>query len=241
MCVCCRDVSVRPSFPYSVHAIRINLTLRVNVQILLISPPLSYPLPLLSLTTHLALLSTRLPRLRSERDEDPLFDDDWQVSRHLFPRDSASRPPVTLLLAAVGANILLDPTREELAVAETVLAVSVIATRDSSGADGSETERRKRTTRLCSMRMLDPPSRRTPPGVPAGTGPVLADEPLGKANGAANEEPAVMDDVERVEGVWRAPVGGTSLDMLERMIAAVMGPGGGADEVLDGLEKMELS
>ena len=61
-----------------------------ELQILLISPPLSYPLPLLSLTTHLALLATRLPKLTSEGDEDPMFDDDWDASTFLYPRDNAS-------------------------------------------------------------------------------------------------------------------------------------------------------
>lgn len=102
------------------------------LQILLLSTPLSYPLPLLSLTTHLALLSTRLPRLKSEKDEDPLFDDDWDASVFLYPQHqdsksttAPSRPPITLLVIAVGQNILFDPSATELAVAEVVLAVSV--------------------------------------------------------------------------------------------------------------------
>ncbi|KAI6892223.1 hypothetical protein KC334_g13526, partial [Hortaea werneckii] len=63
---------------------------RLYIDILLLSQPLSYPLPLLSLTTHLALLSTRLPALVSERDEDPLFNDDWEASTFLYPKTSPS-------------------------------------------------------------------------------------------------------------------------------------------------------
>lgn len=44
---------------------------RLYIDVLLLSQALSYPLPLLSLTTHLALLSARLPSLVSEKDEDP--------------------------------------------------------------------------------------------------------------------------------------------------------------------------
>ena len=96
---------------------------------------------MLSLTTHLALLSTRLPRLKSEADEDPLFDDDWEASERLYIE---GRPPITLLVMAVASNIIFDPSREELAVAECVLAVTV----------GT----------VLAVRTIDPPSRLTPPG-----------------------------------------------------------------------------
>lgn len=47
----------------------------------------------------------------------------------LYPRGKSSkvyaRPPVTLLVMSVQGNIIFDPSREELAVAEVVLAVSV--------------------------------------------------------------------------------------------------------------------
>ncbi|RWA04087.1 hypothetical protein EKO27_g11024, partial [Xylaria grammica] len=103
---------------------------KLYLDIILISPPLSYPLPLLSLTTHLALLATRLPRLKSEGDEDPMFDDDWAASQFIYARSgpaaltatatattNTSRPPITLLVMAVGENIIFDPSKEELAVA----------------------------------------------------------------------------------------------------------------------------
>jgi exosome complex component RRP42 len=61
-------------------------------------------------------------------DEDPLFDDDWDASLPLYPASAAAVgdvPAITLLVAAVGENVFFDPTREEMAVADCVLAVSV--------------------------------------------------------------------------------------------------------------------
>ncbi|KAI0484280.1 hypothetical protein GGR56DRAFT_17900 [Xylariaceae sp. FL0804] len=173
---------------------------KLYLDIILISPPLSYPLPLLSLTTHLALLAARLPRLRSEGDEDPMFDDDWAASTFIYPRrprrsgsDSgsatpkevpAARPPITLLVIAVGENIIFDPSKEELVVADSALAVSVgevppprQSSRggaagddemdvDDGGAVPSSSGSGRRDVRLLSVRTIDPPSRLTAPGVP---------------------------------------------------------------------------
>ncbi|KAI7225927.1 hypothetical protein KC330_g8993 [Hortaea werneckii] len=149
---------------------------RLYIDILLLSQPLSYPLPLLSLTTHLALLSTRLPALVSERDEDPLFNDDWEASTFLYPKPSPSNsstaappppPPITLLVVSVSSNsaageagqqqsttILFDPSREELAVADAVVAISlgVLPTEQKLS--------------LLALRTIDPPSRLTAAGVP---------------------------------------------------------------------------
>ncbi|GAP89005.1 putative 3 exoribonuclease family protein [Rosellinia necatrix] len=197
---------------------------KLYLDVILISPPLSYPLPLLSLTAHLALLATRLPRLRSEGDEDPMFDDDWAASRFLYPRNrttttstttttkntkktttkttaaaaaaaaaaeekaegrggSSSRPPITLLVMAAGDNVIFDPSKEELAVADCALAVSVgeapaagnddddlVTTGTGTGmdVDGDDVGvgGAPRTLRLLSVRTIDPPSRLTAPGVP---------------------------------------------------------------------------
>ncbi|TQV94773.1 rRNA processing protein [Cordyceps javanica] len=212
---------------------------RLYLDILLISPPLSYPLPLLSLTTHLALLSTRLPRLKSEGDEDPMFDDDWDASTFLYPRPAdaggtittdatSSRPPVTLLVVAVGDNIIFDPAREELAVADTALAVSVAEVQRVAGA-GDE----GRQLRLLSMRTVDPPSRLTPPGVEHTTGAVAASSTTTtKHNGGSGSS---------VAGVWKAPLGGTKFGIIDAIVQAVLEKGGVADEVLDGLEGVELA
>ncbi|KAG6991331.1 hypothetical protein G7Y79_00053g088140 [Physcia stellaris] len=100
--------------------------------ILLISPLPSSPLPLLSLTTHLALLSTSLPASISAEDEDPLFNDDWDAAVPLYPPSTTthqqSKPPITLLIISVGVNIFFDPSAPELAVADAVLAISVTRT-----------------------------------------------------------------------------------------------------------------
>jgi exosome complex component RRP42 len=237
------------------------------------SPPLAYPLPLLSLTTHLALLSTRLPRLRSEGDEDPMFDDDWQVARPLYAQgpirgkarakgqgqgqdgaenDDEARPAVTLLVAAVGDNILLDPSREELAVADTALAVSVVEAPASEAAskdndtgdvdmDKPAPEEEQGRVLLCAMRTISAPARRTAPGVPMGTtASMLAGGDGFAPTSAPPPPPPVVDDAVRIEGLWRAPVGGTSVEMIERMLDAVLRPGGGGEEVLDGLKAVDV-
>ncbi|KAI9896385.1 hypothetical protein N3K66_008557 [Trichothecium roseum] len=212
---------------------------RLYIDILLISPPLSYPLPLLSLTTHLALLATRLPRLKSEGDEDPMFDDDWESSRFLYPRQGdpseqrggSSRPPITLLVIAVGNNIIFDPTREELTVAESALAVSVSEVWKGKGSGSKAVEGAARQLRLLSIRMIDPPSRLTPPGVPH-DGAAADGAPAAKPQAKEGETP---------EGVWKAPLGGTKFAVLDGIIQTVLEQGGVAHEVLDGLEGVELA
>lgn len=203
-------------------------------QVLLISPPLSYPLPLLSLTTHLALLATRLPRLKSEGDEDPMFDDDWEASTYLYPREGAStgsRPPITLLVVAIGDSIIFDPSKEELAVAETALAVSVSEVRKEHAKGDMEVDS-GRELRLLSIRTIDPPSRLTPPGVPNSVNVATS----GTAKSASQQK---VDG--QAEGVWKAPLGGTKFRVLDSIIQAVLEKGGVADEVLDGLDGVELT
>ncbi|RSL66265.1 hypothetical protein CEP54_003806 [Fusarium duplospermum] len=203
---------------------------RLYLDVLLISPPLSYPLPLLSLTTHLALLATRLPRLKSEGDEDPMFDDDWEASTFLYPREgtgaAGSRPPITLLVVAVGDNTIFDPAKEELAVAETALAVSVAEVRRVKTQGDMEVDSTGRQLRLLSIRTVDPPSRLTPPGVPHTT----------NTNGTKQG-----GDAQNTEGVWKAPLGGTKFGVMDGIIQAVLEKGGVADDVLDGLEGVELT
>ncbi|KAK7753852.1 Exosome complex component rrp42 [Diatrype stigma] len=255
---------------------------KLYLDIILISPPLSYPLPLLSLTTHLALLSTRLPRLKSEGDEDPMFDDDWAVSTFLYPQQQQrekqkkkekqkqkpsssskkpaatssspppqpvavlSRPPITLLVISVGDNIIFDPSKEELAVADSALAVSVgevgatAPDEDGSGdamdvdvdvKAGAETG--GRNLRLLSVRTIDPPSRLTAPGVPNAVNAA--------AWGHAAKDPGARTaETDDVEGVWKAPRGGTKFAVLSAMVQKVLERGGIADEVLEGLEGVEL-
>ncbi|KAK1506261.1 3' exoribonuclease family protein [Colletotrichum tamarilloi] len=214
---------------------------KLYLDILLISPPLSYPLPLLSLTTHLSLLATRLPRLKSEGDEDPMFDDDWQASTFLYPRDGSapvnggSRPPITLLVIAVGGNVIFDPAREELAVAESALAVSVAEEKTATSTDGTDVNGRQ--LKLLSVRTVDPPSRLTAPGVPNSVNPATG------LAGTPSKAPAVPPAAQgqAAEGVWKPPIGGTKVHVIEGMISKVLEKGGVADEVLEAIAAVELA
>jgi exosome complex component RRP42 len=127
----------------------------IYVDVLLISPHglQAYPLPLLSLATHLALRDTRIPRLKSEGEEDPVADDDWLASQPLFPQNEPARPPITLLTAAVSDNILFDPSHEELKVADAIVAVSI------GQSDLSQ------DLKILSTRMIDSPARDTMKGI----------------------------------------------------------------------------
>ncbi|GFF50955.1 exosome complex component rrp42 [Aspergillus lentulus] len=209
---------------------------RLYIDVLLLSQPLSYPLPLLSLTTHLALLSTRLPKLKSKGEEDPFFDDDWNAAEYLYPRQSSGtaatpslsqfvRPPVTLLVISVADNIIFDPSREEIAVADTVLALSVC--RD--GETGS--------LKLLSMRTIDPPSRLTQPGVPNSENVATI------GSSAAAEDATVLNPStgeEEVPGVWRPRRGGVKRSTIARMVKAVLEKGGVGEDVLEGLEGVSV-
>lgn len=207
-------------------------------QVLLLSQPLAYPLPLLSLTTHLALLSTKLPKLKSQGEEDPFFDDDWAVAEYLYPRPSLSsgaknsarpsfvRPPVTLLVISVGENIIFDPNREEIAVADAVLAISI--TRDTQAGN----------LKLLSIRTVDPPSRLTQPGVPNSEnvsmlGAVAPTEDVAVLNPATGEE--------EVPGVWRPRRGGVKRSVIAEMVKTALKKNGVGEEVLEGLEGVEVS
>ncbi|KAH7040735.1 ribosomal protein S5 domain 2-type protein [Microdochium trichocladiopsis] len=266
---------------------------KLYLDIILISPPLSYPLPLLSLTTHLALLSTRLPRLKSEADEDPMFDDDWAASVYLYssstssstgspPPSTLQKPPITLLVMAVGDNIIFDPSKEELAVADAALAVSVVeapssgsttitTTAAAAGGESMDVDddngkksaaaaastgvpaARQRNLSLLAVRTIDPPSRLTGPGVPNAVnaaawghteGKAAADATSASAKSAAGGGGGATAkgnyEGEDVEGVWKAPRGGARVGVLAAMVAKVLERGGMADEVLDGLEGVEL-
>lgn len=183
------------------------------LQILLLSPPLTYPLPLLSLTTHLALLSTHLPAPVKglEKDEDPLFNDDWDAAVPLYPpstttsdtKTTSARPPVTLLVISVGSNIFFDPSHAELAVADAVVAVTIASPSTNEPEAGLS---------LLAIRTIDPPSRLSASA---------ADAEMG---GGAEE------------GVWKAKKGGVRRDVLGRMVGMCTERGGVGAEVLDGLE-----
>jgi exosome complex component RRP42 len=179
------------------------------------------------MTTHLALLTARLPALKSEKDEDPLFDDDWDAAVFLYPKDSPTqvdKPPVIILAMAVGPNVIFDPCKEELAVADAVLAVA--CTTAPSSQHGA---------RVVSIRTIDPPSHLTPPGVPnamnsatGGTVPASSAEALTQRELLANS------------GVWTPPRGGMKRGLISHIVKTVVEKGGIAEEVIGALQSIEV-
>ena len=206
---------------------------KLYVDILLLSQPLSYPLPLLSLTTHLALLDTRTPKLKSEQDEDPLFDDDWDAANLLYPYSQKhgqrlDRPPITLLVITVGPNIIFDPSKEELAVAEAVLALSVSLSSSSTKIESNSNGALK----LIAIRAIDPPSRLTPPGIPNAVN-------TGETQNTADEAFALRELAAAGSGVWKPPRGGMKRDLLHIITKSVLKEGGVAEEVLAALVSVQ--
>ena len=182
----------------------------------MLSTPVSYPLPLLSLTTHLALLSTYLPALISRGEEDPLFNDDWDAALPLYPaaggkhKESApyfpTKPPVTLLVASVGSNIFFDPSREELAVADSLVAVTLMSTTDSG-------------LKILAIRTIDPPSRLS----------ISSSLALGG-------EPGFELAPEEMERTWIPRRGGMKRAILRETVKYCVQPGAVVEDVLVGLE-----
>lgn len=182
-----------------------------------------------------------------------MFDDDWAMSDYLYPRlagKAISRPPLTLLVMAVGNNIIFDPAKEELAVADVALAVSVgeavsrSASSLSAGKGGSKAMEIDtgvgggRNLRLLSVRTIDPPSRLTPPGVPNEKNTAYG---AAAATAAAQKQPeARAGETESVEGVWKAPRGGAKVMVMAALVDKCLEKGGVADEVFDALESVEL-
>lgn len=223
---------------------------KLYIDVLLLSPPLSYPLPLLSLTTHLALLNTALPRLTSEPSDDPLFDDDWAAAVPLYPRSNSpknhtpvviERPPVTLLVMTVGENIIFDPSKEELAVAESVMAVSVApAATTSADTTGSP------YLKLLAVRTIDPPSRLTPSGIPNSLNPATnVGAPLSSGLTSTSvvvtpqhSTQEVLAEMEKAN-VWSPPRGGMKRGLLSKIMKMVVERGGVGEEVLEGLAGVE--
>ncbi|KAG9186535.1 hypothetical protein G6011_09643 [Alternaria panax] len=205
---------------------------KLYVDILLLSPPLSYPLALLSMTTHLALLTTLLPALKSEKDEDPLFDDDWDAAVPLYPKQTGTnktapqpgKPPVIILAMAVGSNIIFDPAKEELAAADAVLAVACTnSTTSSTGA------------RIVSIRTIDPPSHLTPPGVPNSMNPAT-----GGTAPTSSADALTQRELLATSGVWTPPRGGMKRELISQVTNMVVESGGVAEEVIGALAAIEV-
>ncbi len=165
----------------------------------------------------------------SEKDEDPLFNDDWEASSYLYPRSTAistieAKPPATLLVMSVGDNIIFDPSKEELAVADAMLAISVAGQANSSN---------NQPLKMFALRTIDPPSRLTGGGVPN----TLNTNAGGTAISAA--EALALREKDQGQTVWRPPRGGIKRGVVAKMIKMVVEKGGVGQEVLDGLAAVE--
>jgi exosome complex component RRP42 len=168
-----------------------------------------------------------MPALVSEKDEDPLFNDDWEASRFLYPQSTnagqaRSKPPVTLLLMSVGDNIIADPSREELAVADAVVAISV-----------APSTNQQVPLKTVALRTVDPPSRLTGAGVPTALNTTVGGTSLSEAEAMA------LREKDQGQTVWRPPRGGVRRAVISRMIKMVTETGGVGQEVLDGLAGVE--
>jgi exosome complex component RRP42 len=173
------------------------------------------------MTTHLALLATHLPALKSEKDEDPLFDDDWAAASPLYPHASHDKPPVIILAIAVGPNIIFDPSKEELAVADAVLAIA--CTSSPTGA------------KIVSIRTIDPPSHLTPPAVPnsmnSATGGTAPD---------SSAQALTMREMLAHAGVWTPPRGGMKRTLVSQVAQMVVEKGGVAEDIIGALAGIEV-
>jgi exosome complex component RRP42 len=120
-------------------------------------------------------------------------------------------------VVSIASNIFFDPTREELAVADTVLAVSV--TSDYSA----------QAIELLSVRTISPPAHLTSPGVPDAVNP------------ATNHTTSVLQSTTaETPGVWKAPQGGMPRALLARVLESCLQPGGVATEVLEALDGVDV-
>ncbi len=161
---------------------------------------------------------------------------------------------------AVGDNVIFDPSKEELAVADCALAVSVgdadvevdnkaettmmdvdVEAKAEAKAGGA------RVLRLLSVRTIDPPSRLTAPGVPnavnaAAWGQGATTTTTGAAAATAKETGLrAAAETADVEGVWKAPRGGSKISVMSSMVEKILEKGGVADEVLEGLDGVEIA
>jgi exosome complex component RRP42 len=138
---------------------------------------------------------------------------------------------------AVKDNIIFDPCKEELAVAEVVMAVS-IGEKVAAAEEGRmelDSEKNGRDLRVLAVRTIDPPSRLTHPGIPN-----AQNTATGGAAAATVEQAASQRETTEEEGVWQPPRGGAQRKLIALMIQKVLEPGGVAEEVLDGLDAVEL-
>ena len=153
---------------------------------------------------------------------------------------------------AMGQNIIFDPSREELAVADAVLAVSVgyhhNHNHDPSrilipSSTKSEPRRDQAELRLLSIRTIDPPSRLTQPGLPDSVNSATGGGGGGGGGGGTGggrDGKGKDDNVDNDDGVWRPPVGGMKRGLVGRVVGMVLGKGGVGEEVMAGLGGVDI-
>lgn len=131
---------------------------------------------------------------------------------------------------SVASNIIFDPSRDELAVADAVLAVSIAR------------ESKKGDVKVVAVRTVDPPSRLTNAGTPM----VLATE--AKDGGKVLTKAEALEKMSSSEaagngetsgGLWRAPRGGVKRGVVGRVLSMIVAKGGVGEEVLEALEGVE--
>lgn len=189
-----------------------------------------------------------------------MFNDDWDAATPLYPFDDIPtppvvsskpqnqnqtppkrkfKPPITLLVISVGENIFFDPSSEELAVADAVLAISigqVLSDASPTSAkhgsvDAGEGEREG--LRLLTIRTIDPPSRQFASASITTT--ATADATAVTVTEAAGAGAGAVEGGNGEEGVWKKRMGGMKRGLVSRMIKMVLEGGVGAD-VFRGLE-----
>ena len=138
---------------------------------------------------------------------------------------------------AVKDNIIFDPSKEELAVAEVLLAVSIgeISHAETEGSMEVDSGKGIRDLKLLAIRTIDPPSRLTHPGVPNTLNTATGGSAAGSMERVTSQWENVLE-----EGVWQPPRGGAKRKVIAAMIQKVLERGGVAEEVLDGLDAVEL-
>lgn len=126
--------SLAESFDYSVLKLtgKYYFQLYIDISILYLPEDFSYSsytlysvLSLISMGVYLALKSTKLPLLLSEKDdfdveEEPTFSDDWEASTYLIPRDveTSFQPALIFIVGVAGDTVIMDPSLEEEQVLE---------------------------------------------------------------------------------------------------------------------------
>lgn len=123
---------------------------------------------------------------------------------------------------SVGDNILFDPSRDELAVADSVLAISAAQTSSNQ-------------LKMVAMRTIDPPSRLTAAGVPN----VLNTTSTGGVATMSAAEALALRGKDQGQTVWRPPRGGARRGMVAKIIKMVLEEDGVGQEVMDGLANVE--